>query len=332
MDRKGVIFAIIIFIVLGLYVFLVERNKPFSEGRETILEFDENSARGLIINQGEKEIVLNKDKDGKWQITSPLFTKADDGVVKELVSDLSNLKALQSLEVDPSEWEDFGLKKPGCEVTVLVGTHKMASPSREEKLSFGDKNPAGTSIYTRMRGKDKIFLASTYIADSFKKDIFDLRDKIILSIDKDKVDKIELIYPEKHLVLEKEKVEEEEKWFFAGKERIELDNYEINDILWALADLKAKGIIVEELKDSSKYGLDKPDVKVIINAEGKENILLLGQKASEKKDTIYASLVGDPRLFLVSEDLSLRLKKDLSDLKKEIVEDTPSQEEELENE
>jgi len=170
MARKGVVFAIIIFIALGLYVFLVEKKRPLSDGKETLLKFDENNAHRLIINNNEKEIVLNKDKSGEWQITSPLFAKADDEVVNGLVSDLSRLKASQSLEVDPSLWQDFGLKKPGCEVTVLT-------ESSEEKLSFGDKNPTGTSVYARIKGRDKIFLVSTYSANSFKKDLSDLKKK-----------------------------------------------------------------------------------------------------------------------------------------------------------
>ncbi len=172
MSRKGIILAVIIFVALGLYVFLVEKKRPLSDGKETLLKFDENNARRLIIHNNEKEIVLNKDKSGEWQITSPMVTKADDEAVNGLVSDLSRLKASQSLEVDPSLWDDFGLKKPGCEVTVLTG-------SSEERLSFGDKNPTGTSVYARVKGRDKIFLVPAYSANSFKKDLSDLKKKEI---------------------------------------------------------------------------------------------------------------------------------------------------------
>ena len=261
MSRKGIILSLVIFIGLGLYVFLVEKKKPLSEGKEIILQLDKDKIQRLILCHDGKEIILNKGKDGKWQMTSPLLTKADDEVIKGMVNDLSNLEASQALEVNPAEWEDFGLKKPGIEVAVSI------EGRGEEKLSFGDKNPAGTSIYTRIRGKDKVFLVSSYLANGFRKECFDLRDKVILSLDRDKIEKIELIYPPgKSLVLERDK---DKKWFAAGKEKIELDSDKVNDFLWELTDLKAKGIAAEEIKDPASFGLDKPEVKVVITSEGK---------------------------------------------------------------
>ena len=324
MSRKGIILSLVIFIGLGLYVFLVEKKKPLLEGKEVILKLDKldkDKIQRLTLGHDGKEIILNKGKEGKWQITSPLITKADDEVIKGMVDDLSNLEASQSLEVNPAEWEDFGLKKPGIEVALSI------EGRGEEKLSFGDKNPAGTSIYTRLRGKDKVFLVSSYLANGFKKEIFDLRDKVILSLDRDKIDKIELIYPPgKSLVLERDK---DKKWFATGKERTELDSDKVNDLLWELTDLKAKGIVAGEIKDLVAYGLDKPEVKAVITSEGKEKVLLLGNKAAGPQPplgtaspeegvegVIYASLVGDLRLFLVEASLSSRLKKDLSELKK----------------
>lgn len=320
MGRKGIVLALIIFIGLGLYVFLVEKKKPVSEGKEVILKFDQDKIQRLILGHDGKEIVLNKEKDGKWQMTSPLLTKADDEVIKGMVNDLSNLEASQALEVNPAEWEDFGLKKPGIEVVISI------EGRGEEKLSFGDKNPASTSIYTRIRGKDKVFLVSSYLANGFRKEIFDLRNKIILSFDKEKVSKIELSYAEKSLAMERDR---DNKWFLAGQEKMELDSDKISDFLWELADLKARGIIAEEIKDPSLYGLDKPEVKVMLTIQGQQKIILLGKKAVIQNqppvaassggaagEAIYASLAGDPRLFLVEASLSSRLRKDLSELKK----------------
>lgn len=306
MGRKGIILALIIFIGLGFYVFLVEKKKPVSEGKkEIILKFDKDKARRLILSRDEKEIVLNRDKDDKWQITSPLITKADDEVVKDLVNDLSGLESSQNLEVEPSEWEDFGLKKPKFEVTVLI------EGNREEKLAFGDKNPAGTSTYTRLRGKDKIYLVPIYQADSFNKEVFDLREKRLLLFDKEKVTGVELIYGGEDILLEKHG----EEWQVVKPVKDKGDKYEIDGLISDIYDLKADGFI-DKIEENETYGLDVPEVKAVINVGGVEKKILLGKKAVEKEGTIYASVEGDSRLFLVSDDFLSRLKKDPSELKK----------------
>lgn len=310
MSRRGVILAIIVFICLGLYVFFVERGKPLPGGKELIFNFKKDEVKRLILKNREKEIVLEKEKDKKWQIISPLFTKADDGVVDEMVKDLSSLEARQSLEVDPSEWRDFGLREPENEVTILIG-------DRSEKVSFGDKNPAGTSVYTRVRGRDKIYLVSTYLANSFKKEVYDLREKRVLLFDKEKVSGIEILYEGIDILVEKRG----DQWQVLKPVKDKGDKYEIDGLVSDLHDLKAVGFI-DKIEKGKSYGLDKPGVKCIvwIGPEKTAQTLICGNTFKEgDKELQYVQRELLSTIFKVEGSKVNALKKSVFELRNKII-------------
>ena len=58
---------------------------------------------------------------------------------------------------------------------------------------MGERTPTGGDMYARFPGQKRVFLVSSFLDSTFNKNTFALRDKRVISIDRDKVDRIEIL-------------------------------------------------------------------------------------------------------------------------------------------
>jgi hypothetical protein len=58
---------------------------------------------------------------------------------------------------------------------------------------LGDKTATGGDLYAKIGSQPKVFLVSAYLESTFNKTTFDLRDKAILTFDRNKADAIEIV-------------------------------------------------------------------------------------------------------------------------------------------
>ncbi len=85
------------------------------------------------------------------------------------------------------------------EVTFKAG-------GQDRHLLIGQKTPTGTDLYARLADKPRVFLISSYLESTFNKSTFDLRDKTILKIDREKVDSVEIATPDRTRQVRQERV------------------------------------------------------------------------------------------------------------------------------
>ena len=86
------------------------------------------------------------------------------------------------LEKD-AKWEDYELDKP--EFTVTLATKDQTADIR-----FGSANPAKTSYYVRVDEQPKLLLVPDTLKTSLNKSAFDLRDKTVVGMSPDQVDRV----------------------------------------------------------------------------------------------------------------------------------------------
>src|SRR6185437_10548698 len=88
-----------------------------------------------------------------------------------------------------SDLKQYGLDPARIEVGFRSG-------GKDRKLLLGQKTPTGSDLYARLPDKPRVFLVPSYVESSFNKSPFDLRDKTILKIDRDKVDSLTIDTPD----------------------------------------------------------------------------------------------------------------------------------------
>ena len=65
--------------------------------------------------------------------------------------------------------------------------------NKTQKLLIGDDTPTGGAAYAMVSGDPRVFTIATYAKTSLDKSLNDLRDKRLLTVNPEKISRIELV-------------------------------------------------------------------------------------------------------------------------------------------
>src|SRR3954471_341276 len=211
-----------------------------------------------VKSAGGDRTTLQKQGSG-WQMTQPSPLAADEAEVSGISSNLASLEVQRVVDEQPTDFKQYGLDPPRIEVAF------KAAGGKQGTLQLGDKTPTGSDLYARLPDKPRVFLVSSYLETTFNKSAFDLRDKTILKIDRDKIDRLDVESPDRTLSFAKKGAD----WRITAPADARADFSAIEAILGRLNSTPMKAIVkpdVSDAKDLKEYGLDKPAATVRVGA------------------------------------------------------------------
>src|SRR5262249_41995514 len=112
---------------------------------------------------------------------------------------LASAEIVRVVDENPTNLNDYGLSNPKVEIDF-----KAAGDKDYRKLFIGEKTPTGSDLFARRNDDKKIFTIGSFNESSLSKTPFDLRDKTILKVDREKVDGLEMMAGGKTLALAKD--------------------------------------------------------------------------------------------------------------------------------
>ncbi len=186
-------------------------------------------------------------------------------------------------------------------------TFKFAG--KDQKLLLGQKTPTGTDLYARVPDQPRVFLVSSYLDSTFNKSTFDLRDKTILKIDREKVDRVEIETPDRTLKV----VKQGGDWRITSPVAARADFGAVEGIIGRLNTTPMKSIAAPDATDLENYGLDKPAATVHATSGSAQAGLAIGKRAGE--GTVYAKDLSRPMVFTIESALLDELKKPADDFR-----------------
>ena len=137
----------------------------------------------------EVRIALNEEKPARatktgdaWKLVEPAPADADPRAFVDH-EQLSTIDIERVVDEKPSDLAQYGLAPARIDVSF-----KMKGQAAEKRILLGDKTATGGDIYAKLPDSPRVFLVSSYVESTFKKDPFSLRDKTILKVDRAKVD------------------------------------------------------------------------------------------------------------------------------------------------
>ncbi len=252
----------------------------------------ENSSTPLSNPQYESIEIKKNGKD--WFITSPVQTAADSLAVGALVSAICDAKQERIVEENPKDISAYGLTYP----LIKVSVRKDANTAFQE-IDLGINTPVAYSVYTKVSNQPSVFKSGRTLKSSVDKDLFALRDKNILTINRQDVKEVEIESTKESLVLSKDLASNKDNWSLS-RENIPADSLEWSKTLTSLIELKATKVVSETADRLAELGLSKPLAKITFNLTNqKKQILLLGKS----KDSLFAKREGLDTLFEVDKTL-----------------------------
>jgi hypothetical protein len=295
---KLIIYLVILVAVVG-WVYVVEiryrpeQKKQEEAGKKIVqLEKDKIVKIGLATAKNGKVEIQKPEKD--WVITEPIRTKADTFAVDNLLTTIADATAEKVIMEKDVKWADYGLDKPDFTVDVSTADKKA-------EILFGASNPSKTSYYVRVDGDPKLLLVADTLKISLNKSIFDIRDKSVVGIAPEDVERVALSIKGKQIELKREGTD---KWMVTAPERFRVKNSVVTSDLRTITNLKAKEIIDSPSKEGDEYGLQNPQESIELSGPKRELTLLIG-KAKEQKGSStapadrYARIKGHDPVYLL---------------------------------
>jgi Domain of unknown function (DUF4340) len=230
MKFRGLSIAVIVLAALAGVLYWSQHRKPAADSAAVpptttpvILKVDPSALTQLVVKQKGSEQITLKKTDGKWQITEPKPYRADQEAVAGVLSTLSALSADRVVEEKAADPKQYGLEEPAAEVDA--GT---------QQLMLGDDTPAGGDVYAAVAGDPRVFTVSSYTKSSLTKSLNDLRDKSLLTLNPDKVSRVELLKKGQDLEFDRTK----DGWHILKPSVSPADAIAVNDLVRSLTGAK----------------------------------------------------------------------------------------------
>jgi Domain of unknown function (DUF4340) len=196
---------------------------------------------------------------------------------------------------------------------VIEVSFKSKGDKAFRTLQLGTKTPTGSDMYAKLTTEKKVFLVQGYLESTFNRQPFDLRDKRILNIDRDKVDRLEVVNGDSTLAL----IKGAGDWKISTPVDARGDFGTVEGLVSRLQSAEMKSIAAENATDLKQYGLDKPGVLVTISLGSARAQLALGSKTD--KGDVYARDVSRNMVVTVGADLLTELQKGANDYRRKDV-------------
>ena len=177
---------------------------------------------------------------------------------------------------------------------------------------MGEKTPTGGDLFAKRNDEKKVFLIPAFQETTLNRRTFDLREKVLLKFDREKVDSLDVSAGGKTLAVAKDGGE----WKITKPVQTRADFGTVEGLVGRLQSLQMKSIVTDDAKpaDLKQYGLDKPDATVNLNVGSARATLLLGGKAPD--NTVYARDASKPAVVTVESALLDELKKGADDYRR----------------
>jgi len=255
--------------------------------RKEILAFDTAQAEKFQIDRGGETVILIRQPGAHglspdWSFRSPMKGPADRTTVRLLLRDLEGLQA-QGF-VDTQLEKEQLLKKLGPP-TVRATVHAR---NREHTVSFY-QSPDVQETYAMTKTENPLYRIAPDIVADLTKEIFNLRDKRLLGMEKQELAILSVRTPTESYTL----VNQSGEWVLEDDLSQILNQDVVRLFASRVVNLPAEFRVAKEETSLGRYELDSPKVEIrATDMRGQERGRLLLGKSS--KGLVYATGAGLP--------------------------------------
>ena len=310
MKIRSLIVAAFVFLVLGGLLYWSEHRKEDDTSKVSadvplsILKLDQSAITKLEVKKkGAPPVFLTKAASGHWQITEPRPLAADQSAISGMLSTLSLLNSERLVEENAADLKRYGLDQPSVEVEISDKTNQS------KKLLIGDDTPTGGAVYAMLAGQPHVYTIATFNKNSLDKSVKELRDKHLLTIDADKVTRIELRHGGQDIEFDRNK----EEWQIVKPKPMRADSSQVRELVQKLVDARMdiSGADNGDKQAASSFGRGMFVAKAKITDQSGAQEL----QVRKNKDDYYAKSSMIDGVYKVSSDLGQALDKKLEDFR-----------------
>jgi Domain of unknown function (DUF4340) len=219
-----------------------------------------------LVKTAAGEMELEKKAD-HWEIVKPLRARGDDQKINDLLAQITTAQIQQFVAEDRGDLRPYGLAEPRGSVTLFAVDDKTG-----QTLQIGGPAGAGEKdkdqVYVRFTARNAVYTLPKKIEEILALKPADLRDRHLVRIDTNILDRITIEAPGKGKTILARK---DETWTIASRSNQPANSSEVNRMLDLLKAEQVTKFVEDVASDLPKYGLDKPQLQVTLSSFASEN-------------------------------------------------------------
>jgi hypothetical protein len=272
-----------------------------------ILSFQDDQVKKVEIvrEDGRNTTLVRKDADA-WVI-EPGPVPADLTEVRSYLSSVRAARAIDFPDDAPTDLAKYGLGTPRLTVRVTTGTDADVQTSA---LVFGTETTVNSAkqVYAKRGDAAAVYTVGDWAFRSLNKTTDELRDKSILGFDPARVHDVRIERKDGGVVA---LARTDGGWSVEGAGDKKPNDGAITRFLDDLRELRGADVAAEPPGDLARFGLDAPDVRIVLTDKDKQ---ALGAVLAAKKDAKYHVMRADgPIVFEARDYMYNRLDKKADD-------------------
>ncbi|HEY1759935.1 MAG TPA: DUF4340 domain-containing protein [Bryobacteraceae bacterium] len=215
-----------------------KEGKPAADAPPKIISLTEGDIRQIELDHRDGEnTVIKRNDANQWQIVAPKPLTADQGTVGTLTTAASSITAERVVDPNVTDLASYGLAPPVVTVKITTANGKTTT------LLVGEDTPTG-STYAKIEGDPRLFDMSKSVRDSLDKSSKDLRDKHLMTFDRNTASKVELNIA-KQPPIEFDRVGSDQ-WQIVKPKTMRADGTQVEDFLSRLKDAEMDATLSDE--------------------------------------------------------------------------------------
>jgi len=258
----------------------------------------------VVLKSPVGEMELEKRND-HWEILKPLRARGDDQKIADLIAQVTTAQIQQFVAADQGDLHPFGLAEPRGAITLFSKDDKQGQLLQIGVISQKEKD----QVYVRSASRGFVYALPKKIEEVLNTRPDDLRDRHLVRIDTNILDRITIDIPDKGKIVLARK---NENWTIASRNNTPANSGEVRRLVDTLQNEQVTKFVEDVASNLPKYGLDKPQLKLTFSSFASENTA--ETKAGEQPfttitfgkidgDNIYARLADEPFIVAIHRGL-----------------------------
>ena len=244
-------------------------------------------------------------REGKnWTITRPRALPADQNSVSSYVGSLVGLDVSSVVNEHPTNLKDFGLDPPSSVLTVST-----SGTPPQIKLLLGDATPTGDGEFAQVAGNPRLITLPGYARSTLQKTVFDMRDRRVMTLDSDQIQRLDVTAPGKSFTLTKNP---DGVWDLMLPPAVRAESFSVQNMLNGVQGLAMASVLKEDKSGAAEYGFGKPTLTVKFTAASGSQTVTVGKKEGANYDAMNSALAP---VFTVASDFVTRFQVDPATLR-----------------
>ncbi|HMG04540.1 MAG TPA: DUF4340 domain-containing protein [Chthoniobacterales bacterium] len=215
-----------------------------------------------LLKTAAGEMELEKKTD-HWEIVKPLRARGDDQKIADLLAQITTARIEQFVAEDRGDLHPYGLAEPRGSVTLFSADDKQG-----QMLQIGGvPEKSKDQVYVRFAARNAVYTLPKKIEEILGLKPADLRDRHLVRLDQDILDRITIVAAAGKTVLARNG----ENWTIASRNNQPANSGEVKRLLDSIQAEQVTKFVEDVASDLPKYGLDKPQLQLTFSSFASEN-------------------------------------------------------------